>query len=116
MSSYTKNKIEPVSDALHFSSPLVGSVLTILAGLSFLVLAMLLPLVGKAGAVTDHYTQNLIAFSSVLVVTLALSVAATMSKLQRRREDGSPFPYFSAIVLGFTLLFGVSLMLGLLKI
>ncbi|HMO50891.1 MAG TPA: hypothetical protein PKE26_07060 [Kiritimatiellia bacterium] len=104
------------------SSPLglaradVGSALSIAGGLSFLFLCMILPLVGKAGAQTPHYTKNFIAFLMVLLVTLALSGLAVKSKLERRKVDGSPFPRFSAAIFGATAFLLIALVLGLLKI
>jgi len=98
------------------SRPEVGSGLSIVSGLAFLFLCMLLPLVGKAGAQTDHYTQNFIAFLLVLLITLGLSGAAVKSKLDRRARDGSPLPKFSLMILGFSVLFFFALISGLLKI
>ncbi len=96
--------------------PAVGTTLTVLAGISFQVTCILLPLVGPAGAVTPHARQNFIAFLAVLLVTLLLSVAATFSKLARREVDGSPLPLFSITLSGLSLFLLVALLLGLLKI
>ena len=106
-----------VVEPLSFSSPLVGTVLTVAAGLAFQFLCMVLPLVGKAGMHPDreyavrgmlnvpgphgfdsYVLQNRITFLAVLFVALALAVAATLSRLQRRKSDGSPFPKFSAVL------------------
>ena len=96
---------QEVMELSFFARPVVGSVLTILSGLSFYLVCMILPLVGPAaahgsgspGAATAaHYQQNFIAFLSVLLVSLALAVFALMSKLQRRKIDESPFPLYSA--------------------
>ncbi len=105
--------VEPLS----FASPVVGTVLTVAAGLAFQFLCMVLPLVGKAGMHPDreyavrgmlnvpgphgfdsYVLQNRITFLVVLFVALALAVAATISRLQRRKMDGGPFPKFSAIL------------------
>jgi hypothetical protein len=104
-----------VQEPVKFESPLVGTILTVASALSFQFLCMVLPLVGKAGmhpereyaargllkvpgphGFDSYVTQNRIAFLCVLFVTLGLSAAATMSKLKRRKADGSPFPKLSA--------------------
>lgn len=96
--------------------PEFGTILTILSGLSFLLLGMLLPLVGKAGAKTSHYTANFTAFVFILLVTSALSGLAIKSKLERRKIDASPLPFFSFVIFGLCMLLLVALLLGLLKI
>ena len=75
--------------------PAVGSGFAIAAGLSFFLLAMILPLVGPSGAQQPHYGQNKVAFLMVLLLTFLLSGFATWSKLGRRKVDGSPRPWFS---------------------
>jgi len=96
--------------------PDVGSALTILSGLSFLFLCMILPLVGKAGVQRSHYTLNFTAFLLVLVLTLVLAVLAVKSKIDRSKTDGSPFPVFSSLIAGVSLLLLVALLNGLLHI
>lgn len=96
--------------------PEVGTALTIASGLSFLLTAMFLPLVGKAGARVYHYPANYTAFLVVLLVTLALSVLAIRSKLQRRKIDASPLPKFSIAIFSVSLLLLLALLSGLLKI
>lgn len=93
-----------------------GTALTIAAGLSFLFLCMILPLVGKAGVKTVHARENFLAFLGVLLLTLTLSVAATAAKLHRRRIDRSPMPWMSITLTGLCLLLLVSLLTGLLHI
>lgn len=93
-----------------------GTALTIAAGLSFLFLCMILPLVGKAGVMTVHARQNFIAFLLVLLLTCVLSIAATVAKLARRHMDQSPLPFFSFTLLGLSLLLLVALLTGLLHI
>lgn len=104
----------------NFRSPIdrpeVGTALTILSGLAFLMLSMFLPLVGKSGVKTEHYGANLTAFLVLLLITMVLSGLAIKSKLSRRKIDGSPFPMFSSIIGGLCLLLFVSLLLGLLHI
>jgi uncharacterized membrane protein SirB2 len=106
----------PVEEVPFFAQPLVGSALTVLSGLAFLFLCMILPLVGKAGAAVPHAPQNFVAFFAALVVSFVLAGAAVLSKLARRRHDQSPPPYFSmALCLVYTVLL-VALLGGLLKI
>ena len=99
-----------------FARPEVGTFLTVLSGLAFLFVCMTLPLVGKAGVATVHVRQNTMAFTAVLVLTLALAIAASWSKWARCRVDQSPRPYFSLILAGLSALLLVALALGLLKI
>lgn len=99
-----------------FSRPEVGSALTVLSGLSFLFVCMILPLVGKAGSVTVHARENYVAFAATLAASLVLAVLATLSKLQRRKLDQSPWPVFSVVLTGLTGLLLVALLLGLLRI
>lgn len=96
--------------------PEVGNGLTIASGLSFLFVCMILPLVGKAGVQTTHYSTNLIAFLIVLLLTIALSALAVKSKRGRSKLDKSPRPVFSSIILGASVLLLVALVAGLLKI
>lgn len=94
----------------------LGTVLTIAAGLCFMFLCMILPLVGKAGVQTVHARQNFWAFFAVLMVSLALSIAATVAKLVRRKVDRSPRPWMSLTLTGLCLLLLVALLTGLLHI
>ena len=80
----------PIAAASWFAG--AGTALTIAAGLSFLFVCMILPLVGKAGVQTVHAKQNHYAFLAALLVSLLLSAAATGTKLARRRIDRSPLP------------------------
>ncbi|MGA1193407.1 MAG: hypothetical protein ACO398_00350 [Kiritimatiellia bacterium] len=96
--------------------PAVGTGLTIVSGLFFLLVCMILPLVGKAGIYTSHYAQNLAAFVFILLLTIASSGLAIYSKLERRKSDGSPLPYFSLMVAGLAILLFLALISGLLKI
>lgn len=96
--------------------PIAGTTLTILAGISFQVTCILLPLVGPSGAVTPHAQKNFITFLAVLMVTLLLSLAATTSKLARREIDESPFPILSTTLSALSVLLLLALFMGLLKI
>jgi hypothetical protein len=109
-------KSNKTDDQPFLSRPEVGSALTILSGLSFLLTGMLLPLVGKAGAKVSHYGTNFTAFLIVLLITLTLSGLAVRSKLERRSLDGSPRPLFSMVIFGLSVILLLALMLGLLKI
>ncbi|MBU0678469.1 MAG: hypothetical protein KJ626_10160 [Verrucomicrobia bacterium] len=103
-----------------FSLPVIGSVLTVVSGVSFLFLCMIFPIVGPAAVhgsgspgagPVPHLTQNRIAFLGVLVISLVLAVLAIFSKLERRKIDGSPLPYMSiglAGILVFILLIFVT--------
>lgn len=108
-----------------FAQPAVGSFLTVIGGVAFLFLCMILPLVGPAAAGGSgspgatraaHYTFNFIAFLSVLLVTMGLSIAAILSKLERRKIDNSPLPFFSMLLTALCILLLVALLTGLLAI
>ncbi len=116
MSKLQSKGSEPEATTPFFSQPAVGSVLTVLSGLAFLFICMILPLVGKAGVATVHARENNIAFSAVLVLALVLAVLASISKLQRRRVDQSPRPYFSIVLAALAGLLMVAHVAGLLRI
>ncbi|HMP89432.1 MAG TPA: hypothetical protein PJ991_04485 [Kiritimatiellia bacterium] len=97
-------------------NPTVGNVLAILSGLAFLLVGMLLPLVGKAGAQTEHYVLNFITFMFFLLVACALSGLNLFVRLMRRKQDGSPYPKASLALCVACGVLLVSLIFGLLKI
>lgn len=100
-----KKKLEQTGamPPLTFTSPVVGSVFTVLSGLSFLLLMMCLPLVGRAGSVVAYSSTNFKAFLAALTVCTVFSMMALGSKWMRRQEDGSPLPLVS---LGLTAVCG----------
>ncbi len=108
-----------------FASPAVGSACTILSGLVFLFLSMILGIVGPAamhgsgspGATrAAWFTHNAVGFFGILVLCLGLAVAATMSKLARRKLDGSPMPCWSIGLVMICLALAVAFATGLLAI
>ena len=111
-----KNEREAIDTTPFMARPEVGTALSLMSGLSFLVLAMLLPMVGKAAQKVVHLQQNTMTFSAVLALTTVLSALAVVSKLQRRKLDGSPLPTLSIGMLGLCILIGVALATGLLAI
>ena len=116
MSKQNANNQNEADTTPLFTRPEVGTLLTVLSGLAFLFVCMVLPLVGKAGVATVHVRQNTVAFTAALLVTLVLAIAASWSKWERSRLDQSPRPYFSLILAGLSALLLVALVLGLLKI
>ena len=104
------------SDGGLLARPGLGNGLTLAAGLGFFVLGMLFPLVGQAGAMTTHYAANRVTFHVVLGISLLLAILALVSKLARRRVDGSPFPRVSAGLVGLYVLVGVLEVSGLFAI
>lgn len=78
------------------SKSVTGSVLIVAAGLSFFVTCMLLPLVARAGSSVSYAAKNQLTFLSVLTFTFVLAGLAFWSKMLRRAEDDSPFPFWSA--------------------
>ena len=105
-----------ISAENSFTRPEVGTALTAAAGLSFLFVCMILPLVGKSGSVTVHSRANTLAFLGALLLTAVLAALASLSKLQRRRLDQSPRPYFSLILCSLSVLLLLALAGGLLRI
>lgn len=82
----------------------VGDALTLAAGILFLLVCTMLPIVGPAaahgsgspGATTaEHYGRNRMAFAAALLVTLAVSIFATAAKLTARRSAGGGLPWVS---------------------
>ena len=73
----------------HPSSQMLrwGKVCSILAGLFFFYLCMLLPLVGPAGSRQAHAAQNQTLFMSILGVTFLLSVSAGLLQRRSRQVD-----------------------------
>jgi hypothetical protein len=124
-----------VDEGLSFTSAAVGTGLSVAAALSFQFLCMVLPLVGKAGmnpqreyqvrnlmglagphGFDSYVLQNRITFLLVLFLTLGLSVAAFLSKQQRRKLVGGPFPRLTAGLSGICVFLLVAHVTGLLQI
>lgn len=108
-----------------FARPVVGNLLSIAAGLSFLVLCMILPLVGPAAmrgsgspgaTAVPHARFNFMVFLGVLLLSMALSALAFFSKLDRRKKDGSPLPVYTIGLFVMLLFLLVALFMGLLEI
>ncbi len=103
-------------DESFFVRPEVGTGLTVLSGLAFMMVCMVLPVVGKAGAVTVHARQNTIGFVAAVSLCLLLAVLATWSKLKRRQLDQSPRPIFSIVLCALSVALLIVLATGLLHI
>jgi len=99
-----------------WARPEVGSCLTVLAAVCFLVQLMILPLVGPCGARAPHRVCNYAAFTAWLLLTAAVAATATFSKLERRKIDGSPLPWFSLGLCAGCLFIFVCLVTGLFAI
>lgn len=111
-------QIPEINDAPEslLAKPWFGTLLTTLSGLSFLLVCMILPLVGKAGVRTTYAAENQRAFLATLLVATFFAAAASWSKISRRHIDNSPLPMFSLILLALCLLLLVALFMGLLHI
>jgi uncharacterized membrane protein YidH (DUF202 family) len=96
--------------------PVVGSVLTVAAGISFFFNCMLLPLVGRAGSTSPNADKNQLAFMAVLGLTFTLAALATWSKMMRRSEDKSPLPYWSLGLCAICAVLCILLLTGLLAV
>ena len=111
--------------ARMLSSPRMGNVLSVLFGLLFLFLCMILPLVGKSAThgsgspgagPMDTLWKNHLFFSLTLLLTLLSGAGALYSKILRRREDGSPYPKATAGLLAVCVLLLLCYVTGLLKL
>ena len=76
----------------------VATAFSILAGLAFFLLCMLLPLVGPAGSQVEHASKNETIFLSWLSVTLVLSLASVLSRWERVRGENAPRPIYSLLL------------------
>ncbi len=99
-----------------FAKPAVGSTLTVLSGLAFLVLCMVLPLVGQAAAAVEYRNHNFYTFLAVLAACFVLAALAVFSKLQRRKLDQSPLPYSSLALCAVCLILFIALITGALAV
>ncbi len=91
------------ADGIGWTDRRVGNALIVAAGIAFLLVCMMLPLVGPAaaygsgspGATTaEHFAKNQTAFVTMLLVTLALAAGATASQwMARRRSGNGPLPW-----------------------
>lgn len=96
--------------------PWLGTSFTVLSGLSFLIICMLLPMVGQAGNAMPFARQNRLAFALFVISSLALSMLAIASKLARRKADNSPLPWLSIALSATCVLLLLALFGGLLAI
>ncbi len=83
--------------------------------LIFLVECMMLPLVGRAGALTPHYGLNMIAFSVATLLCMGASGAALVLKLRAGSCTRSSFPWISAALVCVSLGLIAALLLGALR-
>ena len=97
---------------ITLATPWVGTLLTSLSGLVFAFLCMILPLVGKAAKTVPHYAQNRMAFLVILMLSLVLAALAALTKLARRRLDGSPLPMASFLLIALDVLLLIAFATG----
>jgi hypothetical protein len=119
------NKIVNATKYSPLANPVVGNALTALAGIVFLFLCMIFPLVGPAAVhgsgspgagPAPHLKLNYMAFSGVLALALILAVAAVVSKIERRKVDGSPLPFYSIALVMVLVAIVIVFALGLLSL
>lgn len=99
-----------------FANRIVGSTFAVVSSLSFLLVCMLLPLVGPAGAVATEPRKNLLTFLAVLLLAFLSSIFAMISKFERRKVDQSPLPLLSILLCCLCVLFLVALLFGWLRV
>jgi hypothetical protein len=105
-----------VARAGLFFHETTGTVLAAAAGLAFMMVCMTLPLVGPAGAATEHADRNAAAFGVILSLTLFLSGLSVGSSGGRARSVRDARLLFSGAVLVAGLVFLVAFIAGLLSI
>ena len=121
-----KSEPQPATSWRDFlATPAVGETLSTIFGLLFLFQCVILPLVGKAamqgsgspgaGAAATVW-KNQLFFGVMLLLTLAVGGVAFAAKRLRQQRDGSPFPMFTAGLLGLAGLLLVAFATGLLGI
>lgn len=93
-----------------------GNLFTGLTCLAFYVLAMLLPLVGKAGVKTEWAKQNRITFLVALCTALALAAVAGGSRIAQQQRRGGRLPILPFGLAGLGVLLFVAYALGALSI
>ena len=87
-----------------FSKPIILNFITVLAGLSFFLLCMILPLVGPAGSKVEHADYNKTIFLSWLIFTLVFSLTSFCLRLRKYKIEKNIFPIYSLILLAVCIL------------
>ena len=77
---------------------IIYNLITIMAGLAFFLLCMLLPLVGPAGSKVEHADYNNAIFTGWLIFTLILSSTSYYLRYQRYRLKNDIYPKYSLIL------------------
>ena len=80
------------------NNPVILNFITIMAGLAFFLLCMLLPLVGPAGSKVEHADYNNAIFTGWLIFTLILSSTSYYLRYQRYRFKNDIYPKYSLIL------------------
>ncbi len=97
----------------HFGAhPVTGDVLSVLAGVMFLSVAMLMPLVGRAGSATPWADRNARTFEAAALTAQGIAWAAVSSKFFRRRCTGAPAPRATLVLVVVLLLIWVAFRAG----
>ena len=80
------------------ANSIVYNLITIMAGLAFFLLCMLLPLVGPAGSKVEHADYNNAIFTGWLIFTLILSSISYYLRYQKYRFKNAIYPKYSLIL------------------
>ena len=102
--------------AASVSAPDRARTLLLAAGIGFLFVCMVLPLVGKAAAMTGWFARNERAFVVVLAAETVLCVLALAAGLRRRASAGGSFPRAAAWLVGVCLFLMGAFLAGWLKV
>ncbi len=80
------------------ANSIVYNLITIMSGLAFFLLCMLLPLVGPAGSKVEHADYNNAIFTGWLIFTLILSSTSYYLRYKRYRFKNDIYPKYSLIL------------------
>ncbi len=89
----------PEIDTPWWISTQGGNFFTILAAVAIQFSIIFLPLVGPAGSTTPHASKNMGAWLSIILLAVLFSGVAFYSKMTRRKQDASPTPFWSPMLL-----------------
>ena len=99
-----------------FIHPVIRVALSVLSGLSFFLLCMILPLVGPAGSRVEHTLANQVIFVSWLIFTLLISILSFFSRKMSNNDQNKDIPLFSILLIIICVVIFVLFLLGALSI
>lgn len=100
----------------RWMTPLAGRVVDVIAGLLFMLLCMLLPLVGPAGSAMPFRPANYTTFSVVLILVVIVSGLGVRINWINRNAHDRGWLVFPVLLTGIGILTMLAFAAGLLKI